>query len=152
MNTACALDVPAEGIVLEGQYQDREGEVWNIRGHSLDLERTRKEGLKQRRRHDGTQELRNHIHKESDWVDGANEEHREGNIGIEEATRDTVKEPHGNEKGESHRHRRVEDRHDRCAARGIGRERERGLDATKAEDEEQDLDQGISGSAWRMGG
>ena len=130
MNTACALDVPTEGMVLEEQHQDREGEVWNIGGHSLDLERTRKEGLKQRRRHDGTQELRNHIHKEPDWVDGANEEHREGNIGIEEATRDTVEEPYGNEKGESHRYGRVKDRHDRCAARDIGRERERGLDAT----------------------
>jgi hypothetical protein len=108
MNTACTLDVPTEGTVLEGFIRIGRGEVRNRR-HSLDLEWTRKKGLKQRRRHDGTQELRDHIHEEPDWVDRANEEHREGYIGIEEATRDTVEEPHGNEEGESHRRGRVED-------------------------------------------
>jgi len=118
------------------------------------LEWTRKKGLKQRRRHDGTKELRNHIHEEPDWVDGANEKHREGNIGIEEATRDAVEEPYGNEEGETHRHGRVEDRHDRCAAHAIriGSGRERGLDATEAEKEEQDLGRGINGSSRRVGG
>lgn len=112
------------------------------RRYSLDLEWTRKKGLKQRGRHDGTKELRNHIHEEPDWVDGTNEEHREGNIGIEEATCDAIEKPYGDKEGKSHRHGRVEDRHDRCTARDtirIGGGRERGLDAAEAEKEEQDL-------------
>lgn len=68
----------------------------------LDLEWNGKKGLKQCRRYDGPQELGDHIHQESDWVDGANEEHREGHIRVEEATRNAVEEPHGDEQGESH--------------------------------------------------
>ena len=107
------------------------------------MEWNRKEGLKQRGRHDGTQELRDYIQEEPDWVNGADEEHRKGHIGVEEATRDAVKKPHRDEECESHRYGRVQDGRDRCAARDtvrISRRHERGLDATKAEKQEQDLD------------
>lgn len=142
MKTACALDVPTEGTVLGGDIRGgRSGEErWET---SLYLEWNRKKGLKQRRRHDGTQELGDHIQEEPDWVNCADKEHRKGYIGVEEATRDAVKEPHRDEEGESHRDGRVQDGRDGCAARDtvhIGRGHERGLDATKAEEKEQDLD------------
>ena len=74
------------------------------RRHSLDLEWNRKKSLKQRGCHDCTEELRNHIHEEPDWVYGANEEHGEGYIGVEQATRNAVEEPYGDKEGESHRY------------------------------------------------